>query len=180
MDVSGKGMSAAILASTLQGMLYVQLQAGQPLSAIAAAVNDYLCNKNVGKYATMILLRLHSDGRLEYMNCGHIPPRLCADGHVLQLPSASMPVGLLCDAAYEAGLTAVKPGSRIILVSDGFTEAEDAQGNFFGEERLDHATACGDIQLMLRRMREFCAEHPLTDDCTIVQVLYRGDEASGI
>ena len=79
-DVSGKGISAAILASTLQGMLYVQLRAGQPLGAIAASVNDYLCNKNVGKYATMLLLRLHSDGQLEYMNCGHISPRLCTGG----------------------------------------------------------------------------------------------------
>ncbi len=58
-DVSGKGISAAILAATLQGMLYVQLHAQQPLEEIAFATNRYLCQKNVGKYATMLLLRLH-------------------------------------------------------------------------------------------------------------------------
>lgn len=173
-DVSGKGMSAAILASTLQGMLYVQLQAGRELSAIAAAVNDYLCNKNVGKYATMVLLRLHSDGRLEHMNCGHIAPRLCSHGEVTRLPGGSVPVGLIRNAEFLSGLTAVDPDSRLILVSDGFTEAEDAQGNFFGEERFDHASVCGDIHSMLSRMREFCADHPPNDDCTIVQLTYRG------
>ena len=175
-DVSGKGMSAAILASTLQGMLYVQLQAGRALSEIAAAVNDYLCNKNVGKYATMLLLRLHNDGRLEYINCGHIPPRLCVAGEVARLPNGNLPVGLIREAEYSSDLTAMTPGSRIILVTDGFTEAEDAEGNFFGEERFDHASVCGDIRSMLRSMREFCSEHPMTDDCTIVQITYRGHQ----
>ena len=175
-DVSGKGMSAAILASTLQGMLYVQLQAGRPLSEIAAAVNDYLCNKNVGKYATMLLFRLQVDGQMEYINCGHISPRLCVGGEVTRLPNGNLPVGLIRDAEYTSDLTAMKPDARIILVSDGFTEAEDAEGNFFGEERFDHASVCGDIRSMLRSMREFCAEHPMTDDCTIVQVTYRGHQ----
>ena len=174
-DVSGKGMSAAILASTLQGMLYVQLQAGRSLSAIAAAVNDYLCNKNVGKYATMLLLRLHSGGSLEYINCGHISPRLCAAGQVTRLPNGNVPVGLIREASYTSGVTSMEPDSRLILVSDGFTEAEDAQGEFFGEERFDHASICGDIRSMLKSMREFCAEHPMTDDCTIVQITYRGE-----
>ena len=173
-DVSGKGMSAAILASTLQGMLYVQLQAGQPLSAIGVAVNDYLCNKNVGKYATMLLLRLHRNGQMEYINCGHVPPRLCVDGEVKRLPNGNLPVGLIRDAQYTSELTAVEPGSRIILATDGFTEAEDAEGNFFGEERFDNASVCGDIRSMLQKMRDFCSEHPLGDDCTIVQITYRG------
>ena len=89
-------------------------------------------------------------------------------------------MGLLRDADYASVLTAIRPDSRIILVSDGFTEAEDAQGNFFGEERFDHASACGDIQLMLRRMREFCSDHPPADDCTIVQITYRGQPSTSL
>lgn len=82
LDVSGKGMSAAILASTLQGMLYLQLQSAEPLDEIAAAINRYLCAKNVGKYATMLLLRLHAGGLLEYINCGHVQPRVCSPDRV--------------------------------------------------------------------------------------------------
>ena len=176
-DVSGKGISAAILASTLQGMLHVQLKAGQPLGDIAAAVNDYLCNKNVGKYATMLLARLRKDGRLEYLNCGHIQPRLCTGGTLARLDVGNLPVGLIRGAVYGAGLTTLEPGARLILVSDGFTEAEDAQGDFFGEERFDTVSLCGDIHTMLEHMRTFCADHPATDDCTLVQVHYRGDAA---
>ena len=173
-DVSGKGISAAILASTLQGMLHVQLEAGQPLDAIAAATNRYLCLKAVGKYATMLLLRLHQDGRLEYLNCGHVKPRLCSDAGVSRLEQSNVPVGLLDGAEYTAGNVTLRPGWRFILVSDGITEAEDAQGEFFGDERLDSASLCGDLPGVLQRMADFCAGHPANDDCTIVQVIFTG------
>lgn len=173
-DVSGKGISAAILASTLQGMLYTQLAAAQPLDSIAAATNVYLCTKNVGKYATMLLLRLHQDGRLEYMNCGHVQPRLCSSDVVERLPVSNLPVGLIRGANYRCGTVDVAPGSRLVLVSDGYTEAEDAAGTAFGEDRLDAAASCADVQRILQHMRDFCAEQPASDDCTIVQVAFRG------
>jgi serine phosphatase RsbU (regulator of sigma subunit) len=173
-DVSGKGISAAILASTLQGMLHVQLEAGQHLDAIAAATNRYLCLKAVGKYATMLLLRLHQDGRLEYLNCGHVKPRLCSAAGVSLLEQTNVPVGLLDGAEYTVGNVTLLPGSRVILVSDGITEAEDAQGEAFGDERLDSASLCGDLPEVLKRMAEFCAGHPANDDCTIVQVAFTG------
>src|SRR5207253_10004306 len=76
-DVSGKGVSAALLASTLQGMIYSQLIAGMPLKEIVAAANRFFTHKLVGeKYATMLLVRLRRDGDLEYVNCGHVPPLL--------------------------------------------------------------------------------------------------------
>jgi len=177
-DVSGKGISAAILASTLQGMLHVQLEAAQPLDAIAAATNRYLCLKAVGKYATMLLLRLHQNGRLEYLNCGHVLPRLCSDAGVSRLEQSNVPVGLLDGAEYTVGDVTLGPGSRVILVSDGITEAEDVQGEFFGDERLDSASLCGDLPGVLQRMAEFCAGHPANDDCTIVEVIFTG-QASG-
>jgi hypothetical protein len=74
-DVSGKGVSAALLASILQGMVYSQLISGMPLVEIVDAVNRFFTYKHIGeKYATMIITRLRNDGDLEYVNCGHIPP----------------------------------------------------------------------------------------------------------
>jgi sigma-B regulation protein RsbU (phosphoserine phosphatase) len=173
-DVSGKGISAAILAATLQGMLYVQLQAQQPLEAIALATNQYLCQKNVGKYATMLLLRLHEDGMLEYMNCGHIQPRVCSDAGVSRLETANLPVGLIDGAEYKAGITRLLAGWSVVLATDGFTEAENSQGESFGEDRLDSAALCMELQQMLQGMADFCAGQPASDDCTIVQVTYSG------
>jgi serine phosphatase RsbU (regulator of sigma subunit) len=142
-DVSGKGISGAILASTLQGLLHVQLEGGQTLDAIAPATNRYLCLKAVVKYETILLPRLHQDGTLEYLNCGHVQPRLCSDSRVSRLEQSNVPVGLLDGAEFTAGNVTLRPGCRVIQVSDGITEAEDAQGEFFGDERLDSASLCG-------------------------------------
>ena len=74
-DVSGKGVSAALLASTLQGMIYSHLTAGMSLLDVVTAINRYCTDKLMGeKYATVLLARLRRDGELEYVNCGHVPP----------------------------------------------------------------------------------------------------------
>ncbi|MGA7159209.1 MAG: SpoIIE family protein phosphatase [Acidobacteriaceae bacterium] len=177
-DVSGKGVSAAILASTLQGMLFTQLSTGQPLTVVAADTNRYLCAKNVGKYATMLLARLHPDGTLEYLNCGHIQPRICRSEGVERLTVSNLPVGLIAEAQYESGSTTLTAGDRIVMVSDGFTEAENSIGEFFGEERFDHAVRCAETDETLVQMAAFCAGHPATDDITIVQLKYLGAPAS--
>ena len=100
-DISGKGVSAAILASTLQGLLYGLILAGQPLAEIAEVANRYICEKNVEKYATMVLVKLTPDGTLEYVNCGHIRPVLAKGKEVRQLLNANMVVGLIDEATYR-------------------------------------------------------------------------------
>ncbi len=75
-DISGKGVSSAIVAATLQGIIHAGMLADGELPAIASTLNQFLCGRNVGKYATLILLKLYPDGRLEYVNCGHVQPLL--------------------------------------------------------------------------------------------------------
>jgi serine phosphatase RsbU (regulator of sigma subunit) len=171
-DVSGKGASAAILASVLQGMLNVQLETGRPLAEIAASVNQYLCKKAVGKYATMVLATLHRDGRLEYINCGHVRPRVCVGGEAVALEQANMPVGLLASAEFEASAIQLQPGTHVLLVSDGVTEAADPEGNFFGDEGLDVASRCTEIQAILDLLDSFSKGTPASDDCTLVQLQF--------
>src|SRR3954470_10761979 len=136
-DVSGKGISAAILASILQGLLYAQLTQDLPLSSVVSVVNKFLCEKVAGeKYATMVIARLHPDGRLEYVNCGHVTPLLVSDGKCCELEGGNLPVGLLNDVSYESGTVHVTPGARLILVTDGVTEAENGGGDMYGPDRL--------------------------------------------
>jgi serine phosphatase RsbU (regulator of sigma subunit) len=122
----------------------------------------------------MLLLRLHEDGTLEYMNCGHIQPRVCSDAGVFRLETANLPVGLIEAAEYKAGMTRLLAGWSVVLATDGFTEAENPQGEFFGEDRLDSAARCMELRQMLKGMVDFCAGQPASDDCTIVQVMYSG------
>ena len=179
-DVSGKGASAAILAATLQGMLYAQLAAGISLATIARGVNNYLCDKDTGKYATMVLLRINSEGQLDYINCGHIKPILLrgAAAGPLQpedLQATNIPVGLLKHAPFQGGTLTLAEGDTVVLASDGITEAEDAAGEFFGTGRLlDVARGSGcDLNGIFAAVDTFCGATPANDDRTLVCLKFR-------
>ncbi len=173
-DVSGKGVSAALLASTLQGMIYSHLIAGMPLLEVVTAVNRFFSEKLMGeKYATLLLARLRRDGELEYVNCGHVQPLLVCGKEVIRPANGNVPVGLLADATYESATCQLNSGDRFILVTDGVTEAENAMGDFFEDSRLEAAAAKTPTwQGILSAVSEFCAGNPLSDDCTVVELLY--------
>lgn len=175
-DVSGKGVSAALLASTLQGMIYSQLIAGMPLVEIVAAVNRFFTHKHIGeKYATLIIARLRLDGELEYVNCGHVPPLLVCNHEVIRPPHGNLPVGLLADATYESDHVSLHAGDRLILVTDGVTEAENARGDFFEDSRLETvAGKSSNLEDIFAAVANFCGGTPLSDDCTVVELVYSG------
>jgi len=177
-DVSGKGVSAALLASTLQGMIYSHLSAGMPLLNVVSAVNRFFTDKLVGeKYATVLLVRLRRDGELEYVNCGHVPPLLVCAGEVIRPTHGNVPVGLLADATFESSTCQMKSGDRFILVTDGVTEAENAMGDFFEDFRLEEAASkCPTLEGIFSAVTEFCAGNPLSDDCTVVELCYTSAE----
>jgi serine phosphatase RsbU (regulator of sigma subunit) len=175
-DVAGKGVSAALLASTLQGMIYSQLVAHTPLPEIVASANRYLTSKHIGeKYATLIIARLRRDGELEYVNCGHIPPLFVCGGEVIRPSHGNLPVGLIPGATYESDRYSLHPGDRLVLVSDGVTEAENSQGEFFDNERLEIAAKKGTMKDIFDAVSQFCAGTPLSDDCTVVELVYSGE-----
>ncbi|HYU46054.1 MAG TPA: SpoIIE family protein phosphatase [Terriglobales bacterium] len=175
-DVSGKGVSAALLASTLQGMVYSHLISGMALTDIVAAVNRFFTYKHIGeKYATMILTRLRPDGDLEYVNCGHIPPVWICGHEVLRPSHGNLPVGLLADATYSSDRCQMRPGDRLILVTDGVTEAENAHGDMFESERLEAvAGKSSSMEDVFAAVADFCGGTPLNDDCTVVELAYTG------
>lgn len=177
-DVSGKGVSAALLATSLQGMIYSHLLAGMPLLEVVGAVNRYFTDKLVGeKYATVLLARLKRDGELEYVNCGHVPPLLICAGEVIRPPHGNVPVGLLADASFESATCQMKSGDRFILVTDGVTEAENSMGDFFEDSRLEGAAAKSPtLEGIFSAVTEFCAGNPLNDDCTVVELCYQSCE----
>jgi len=177
-DVSGKGVSAAILASTLQGMIYSQLSAGMNLIDIVTAVNSYFTHKEIGeKYATLVIAKLRRDGELEYVNCGHVPPLLVCNGEVIRPEHGNLPVGLMADATYESDKFQLHSGDRLVLVTDGVTEAENASGEFFDNHRLEKVAAeSGNLEQILAAVSAFCDGTPLSDDCTVVDLIYSGED----
>ena len=174
-DVSGKGIPAAMLASIVQGMVHSHFLAGTPLDEIAAAVNGFLCSKNLEKYVTAFLVRLDPKGGLEYVNCGHVQPLIVGQKGVRRLEESNVPVGLLAEAAYQKATGQMESGERLVLVTDGVTEAEDPDHDFFGDERMEQAAATGSaFDNIFAAVQEFCKGHPFSDDVTIVELTYRG------
>jgi len=175
-DVCGKGVSAALLASTLQGMVYSHLVAHMPLAESVAAANRFFTQKHLGeKYATLVIARISRNGELEYVNCGHVPPLLISNGKVTRPEHGNLPVGLLSEATYESAKCQLQPGDRLIVVTDGVTEAENARGDFYENERLEAAAVKGSpFEEIFASLANFCGGTSLTDDCTVVELLYTG------
>ena len=174
-DVSGKGTSAAIMASLLQGMIQADLQARLPLPEIALSANKFLCTRELDlKYATLVIACVQPDGELEYINCGHIPPLVTHEGGgLVRLREHNVPVGLLSNAEFMSAGFRLRPGDRLILVTDGFTEAENANGDFFGEQRLEECAQGGKpLDEIFSALRLFSAGYPIQDDCTILELAY--------
>jgi len=173
-DVSGKGVPAAIVAAIMQGIIHAQMLSGQSLPDIAALLNQFLCTRNVGKYATMVMLKLFPDGRVEYMNCGHIQPLLIQDSGVKRLEESNLIVGLLPGASYTSAKYTMKPGERILLATDGLVEAENSAGEPFGDARLSEMAIKKDLNGILDDVGKFQANNEAQDDCTLVEVKYSG------
>jgi phosphoserine phosphatase RsbU/P len=173
-DVSGKGVSAAIVAATLQGIIHAQLRAGQRLPDIAAVLNQFLCTRNVGKYATLVILKLFFDGRLEYINCGHLLPLVIEGKSIRRLEASNLMVGLIADASYTSSEDILRPGERVLLITDGITEAENSDGRQFDEIWLSVVTHYRSIGDILDHVAKFQAPNPAQDDCTLVEVRYQG------
>src|SRR5580698_6109728 len=173
-DVSGKGVSAAVVASILQGMLYSQLARDSSLPEMISAVNRFLCEKVAGqKYATLVIARLSNAGDLELINCGHVPPLLVSEGKTIKVEEGNLPVGLVAVAEFKELRMKLKSGDRLLLVTDGVTEAEDASGEFFGTDRLEECSPQG-LTCIEQAVTEFRGNTPLTDDFTITEMIYRG------
>ena len=174
-DISGKGVSAAVLGSTLQGLIHGQILSGLALPEIANFANGYICGKNIRKYATLFLMRLAPDGEVELVNCGHVLPLIsgASDGSDT-LKKSGLPVGLFADSTYASETLRLKPGQRLFIPTDGITEAEDPSGQCFGEVELqaliDNGAELGPI---FDELRIFSAGAELEDDCTMVEVEYR-------
>src|SRR5262249_517574 len=140
-DVSGKGISAALLAFLIHGMFYAQISSGARLVDAVTALNRFLCSRVAGqKYATLAAAQLNRGGRLEIVNCWHVPPVIAGGGSIVRITDGDLPVGLLADAVFHHVEVELAVGSRLCVLTDGISESEDAHGQEFGLSRVEEHT----------------------------------------
>jgi serine phosphatase RsbU (regulator of sigma subunit) len=169
-DVSGKGISAALLASVIHGMFYAQISSGAKLVDAVTTINRFLCLRVAGqKYATLLTAALRSNGTLEIVNCGHVPPVFDAGDTPTRITDGDLPVGLLPQATFHAIEREFPVSARLCILTDGITECEDAKGGNFGldhvENYLHGSAALDDTLAAVQSLR---AHSEIQDDCTLV------------
>jgi sigma-B regulation protein RsbU (phosphoserine phosphatase) len=179
-DVSGKGMSAALLSSMVLGALSMEFRAGTQPQEVLNRINQLLCEKSLPfQFVTLFLFLLSPNGCGKFISAGHNPAYLfrSATGTIEQLVSDLFVLGMFGSASYETRTIHLCRGDMLIVYSDGLTDAQNRHDEMFGEERLlelirqealsgSHALE----QRLLKAIEEFTEGTPQTDDITFVVV----------
>ena len=174
-DVAGKGVSASLLQSYLHAILRSLVDAQLSLADLLARTNRLLSAVTLpASYATLLVARLHPQGRIELASAGH-PRPLLADGRgVRPIEGAGLPLGLFSEAEYPTRDLQLAVGDTVVLYTDGWTEATSEEGEF-GIGRAAAAVRgaqhlpLGELLAACRaEMEGFLGKEPRSDDLTLL------------
>jgi len=179
-DVSGKGLGAALLVSTIMPIVNVLSEdVAEPITLMDRLNRQVFQSTDAVRFATVFLGVLEpGTGKLEYVNAGHNPPLLIdGDGTTREIAATGLPVGMFEETSYEAGTVDVKRGEMLMLYSDGIPEALNADDDEYGMERfadlLRRERAQGLEELLLcvqDDISEFVGDTPPSDDVTMLLI----------
>jgi hypothetical protein len=172
-DVSGKGLQAAMNASTLVGALRNELS--HDPATVLNNLNHVLVGatpfpstgssvKTVISFATCVCARVYPDGTITIANAGHLSPY--RDGREMEL-AADLPLGVIPDMHYQQATFQLNVGDRLIFLSDGVVEASNAQGELFGFERTQQVS-----NESARYIAQTAKRFGQTDDITVVSMYF--------
>jgi sigma-B regulation protein RsbU (phosphoserine phosphatase) len=180
-DVSGKGLPAALLMANLQAAVKAFIIHSDGPATLCRRVNRLLCaNVGSGRYVTFFFGIIDAPNRLcTYCNAGHNPPILCqSSGAVMRLDVGGTVLGLFPDALFEERQVTLEPGDRLLLFTDGVSEAFSAEEEEFGDDRLiailrqQDTTAAAVKESILSAVTTFC-DGRFHDDATMIVVSVR-------
>jgi phosphoserine phosphatase RsbU/P len=183
-DVAGKGMPAALLMALLQGSLHTLVTAGLRGTELVSKLNAYLCKSiPASSLVTLFYGELDtSSGWLRYVNAGHNPPFLLRKDQAMQrLMPTSLVLGVTESTTYEAEETELGLGEKLLLFTDGISEAFNVDQQEYGESRLEsflctHSTLpqADLIRQLTADVLAFCGDARPTDDMTLMSIVRRG------
>ena len=178
-DVSGKGISAAVLMASLQASLRSQLN-GHPDSVanVVSELNRAVCSSfGQERYSTLFCGRLDPiDWSLTYVNAGHVQPVLLrSSGEFHCLDCGGLPVGLFESASYEHASILLQPGDLLTCFSDGITEATNRDGKMWNDSEVNriiyenrHRNSAELLEKMVQAVDDYMGTAEQADDMTIV------------
>jgi sigma-B regulation protein RsbU (phosphoserine phosphatase) len=178
-DVSGKGVTAALLMAGLQSSFRIFSKLDPSPAELVSRLNAALReNLPQSKFVTLFAGRLDtSTGAIEYANAGHTPPILIGRNRCEELTSTDMLLGMFPNSSYRNQSMVLEAGDALVLFTDGVTEAEAEEGVELGSERVcaamkgSHGLTAGQIAERLERaVLDHVGDRHLTDDVTLVVV----------
>ena len=179
-DVAGKGFPAALLMSNMQAALKSLASENISPSELCTKLNGIMCgNTPLRKFVTCFYADLDvAERRLTFTNAGHNPPLLVrSNGECIHLDEGGRVIGAFCDSAYTQREIQLHEGDKLLLFTDGVTEARDESGEEFGEERLQEClrayrgrNAAELRTIILNEVTGFCA-HNFDDDAALMVVI---------
>ncbi|MEO8168827.1 MAG: SpoIIE family protein phosphatase, partial [bacterium] len=176
-DVSGKGLSAALLAAKLQATLRAVTPGYASLDALGSKLNQIFCRDNLKNYFASLLYFdvQHNSGDVRVLNAGHPPPLLIKGKHVETMHKGGVALGIMPGGVFTEQRIHVDIGEFIVAYSDGLTEARNEAGEFFGDERLlalsSSMADCSAEEagaMLFEKIDRFVGEAKVHDDLSIV------------
>ena len=164
-DVSGKGLQAAMNASTLVGALRNELS-HEP-AIVLRHLNQVMLGATSGAiagFATCLCARIYPSGEMVIANAGHLSPY--RDGREMEM-EPSLPLGIINNLEYDHATFQLNPGDRLIFLSDGVVEATNAKGELFGFERTQQVS-----NEPARYIAQTAQRFGQTDDITVVSLYF--------
>jgi len=121
-DISGKGIAASLLMSNLHAICRSLLAVGLPTGALMQTANRLFCEHTMAShYATLVCAEADEAGGITLVNAGHCPAILVGRDGAKPVGAAGLPLGMFCDARYEAEKVRLGPGESLLLYTDGLT-----------------------------------------------------------
>ena len=165
-DVSGKGLPAAMMVSVLVGAIRAEAGHQSSPAEMLESLNARMMGRLQGGFATCLAAHIDVKGVLRVANAGHLPPYL--NGNEITV-AGSLPLGVVAGLLYETSQMQLKPGDRLMFISDGVVEAQSRAGALFGFERT-RAISSEPAAKVAEAAREFGQ----IDDITVVTVEFTG------
>jgi hypothetical protein len=180
-DVTGKGLPAAMLMASVLGSVRALCSAGLRGGELIAALNRHVCTTNSSgdRLVTFFYGELDTTtGEMTYVNAGHNPPLLVrSDGRVDRLHPTAMVLGVMADAVVESRQVEIKLADRLLLFTDGFSEAFNKRDEEYGEERLKESFVRVRtlppsivVERLIADVLSFCGSVQPPDDMTLMLV----------
>lgn len=181
-DVSGKGVPAALFMAITKASFRTIVDSNIPVRDMAAKINDSFCSSNEsGMFVTMFFGYIDLDTlAMEYCNCGHNPIVVIDEkGNASYLNAkANLVAGLIDGFGYQSESMQLMKGMRLVIYTDGVTEAEKADKSQYGEERLLEFSRSQDpaidshsfIGCLEASVKDFTGDNPQNDDITMMSI----------